>query len=690
MSTTNRVTGARLKAAALVHSRKQLLSLGVVMGRGKNNVGSVRFTGDQAYAVWSFDPSNGVRTYCINYPSMPDNALVSRREADLISAYTLHEIGHIAYTDNDAVKNAGLKGIRFELWNGVEDARIEHAVIVSGGARGARSSYKKLMSKHTIAIDKGFNPTSINHAPFALALVCRAAYGDGNGYAKRLLNRIPEPKRSLYAKVADGMADLDLDRSGTLGVAALVDEFISGWLLLEPDALTPKQAPQQPQQGQSLPSLDMGESATSEEGQMGQEDPDDQDSNDGDQDDMFDDDGSQGISDDDSSDSQGDGDSDDGFDFSAEDLAQDIADTLEDAQGNSAANALLDSLDVDDEEEEAPSDEKAFDNIEDQLDDEQVIKSDAAVNDVFEAVSTRTKSPVELPRFAPAGRTYMGSWSKMQGLSERTLKSSFKKLHGSSLPALKAQLYRMLKAPECHGWDSGALGGRFEGKLAPRMFCGSERVFKRRWVSEGIDTAVSVVVDMSYSMRGEVMRNAVDLAWTIAEAAESARAVVEVVGFTTDFSNVGNGSGSGQDIHGDFQYSGIGHDGTLVVAKRYQDRCATAAPHFNLMKRLPAGGTPDYSCVRSAAESMSNMPQARKLVIVITDGFGDMAPMLKLTKAAYELYGVDIIGFGVGCNPRLFPMAYSFGAAVDNGNLHTTALKSVNKQLAQRDTRRAA
>ena len=94
-----KIKSATIKAAALVHSQKQLRAL-----LGSNAVfsgaGNVTFSGEIAFAQWTNTTDGKVMTYRINYPAMPDNSFVSRHEADLISAYTNHEIGHIAYTNH--------------------------------------------------------------------------------------------------------------------------------------------------------------------------------------------------------------------------------------------------------------------------------------------------------------------------------------------------------------------------------------------------------------------------------------------------------------------------------------------------------------------------------------------------------------------------------------------------------------
>lgn len=693
---SNRVTGARLKAAALVHSRKQLGALGVIPA-GSSAIGNATFDGDTAYACWEVGDDR-LTSYRINYPAMPDNGMVSRREADFISAYTLHEIGHVAFTDAQAAR--GLSSARFALYNGIEDARIERAVIMSGNARGARSAFKKLMSKFTIALDTdGFNPASINCAPLALALVCRAAYGDGNGYAKTLLARIPEPKRALYQTVVDAMADLPLDRTGSSEAVALANQFMDKWLVIEPEAMqAPQQQPQQPNAGgegtsQAFNDEDGDNSAGENDADSDNSDVDDLDGKDfgykleiPDAPNMPS--SSLSFSGDDSDVEDEDDDS--------VDAASDIADTIEEAPelpSTSGSGALDMPLDDDSDDEQPVGGDDPFEDVTEALDEDKLRKPEPNVDDIFKAVSERTKNGVNLASFAPARRSLMSRWKSLAEADDVKQRRDFRKLHKSALPALKAQLFRILRAPERNGWDGGALGGRFDGKRAPRMLAGAERVFKRRWVEDGIDTAVSVVVDLSGSMKGESIKQAVDLAWTIAEAAEAARAKVEVVGFSDAYGGRGVNS-YGYDMQGEWKGSGRNgsdYPATLCVAKRYQDRCTAVASNFAMMKRVAAGSTPDYSAIRTVAESMSSMPQSRKLVIVVTDGFGDMNSMLQLTQASYDLYGVDIIGFGINCWSQQFARAYSFGSVVNGiDNLHSTALKSVVKQLDARDTRRAA
>jgi len=693
---SNRVQGARLKAAASTHAAKQLAALGVPMYNRAG--GRAKFVGDKAYAYWSLNSEGKVSSYGINYPAMPDNALVSRREADLISAYTLHEIGHIAFTDNQAP--GGQKPLVFHLWNGIEDARIERAVIASGNAKGSRSAFKRLMSKFTATADgSGFNPSNINSAPFALALVCRAALGDGNGYAKTLLARIPEPKRALYAAACEGAKGLTLDRQGSWGALALAREFLDGWLAIEPDALKASEPVHQPagapsaeeQQEQQSDADDAGSAPAWGEEDEGEDQDDADASNSGNS--SFDWDGES----DEDSNEDGDEDSDG---VSASDLRADMEDAAEEVVSGRDDSVLFDQSDDDSDEGgegsggygSEPYGSEPFSDESDTFDETRVVAAEPNVDDLFASILARTKAPVDLPIMGKVTRSVIRNWSKVVALDESGQRRHYRKFHKSALPALKAQLYRILKAPERCGWDGGALGGRFDGKRTSRMMAGSESVFKRRWVSEGINTAVSVVIDMSGSMKGEPIKESVDLGWTIAEAAESAGCEVEVLGFTTKYASYHDG---GHTIGGEWvDGTNARHSApaTLIVAKRWQDKCANSAQYFSIMKRAADGGTPDYSAIRTVAEQLSTHSAQRKLVIVITDGCGEIGSMAELTKSAYDLYGVDVIGFGIGISEHHFKRAYALGSVVSGflSDLHKTCLKSVADQLARRDSRRVA
>ena len=204
-----RVLAAFVKSAVNTAASKQVVSAGLNV-----NSCAVTFQGKTAYAVWRRQRPYSAGNRCdrpavkyrINYPALPDDALLTRKEADLIAAYTLHETGHVIYTPNNLDFDRRCGNLSFKnpdsrlhmLANGFEDARME-AVVIRSGARNARNLFIALLNKLTAGITADWNPCDLANAPFTIALLGREALGNGNTFTSQLLARIPEPQRSIYA-----------------------------------------------------------------------------------------------------------------------------------------------------------------------------------------------------------------------------------------------------------------------------------------------------------------------------------------------------------------------------------------------------------------------------------------------------------------------------------------------------------
>lgn len=195
----NKVLAASLKAAVNTAAIKQVAAAGLHVSRS-----ACVFSGSKAFAVWSSESvgcsyKRNCRQFRISYPAIPDEALLTRVEADLIAAYTLHETGHVIYTPNDANVIRYTYGKRYHaLANGFEDGRMEDAVIRGGIAKNARSLFQRLLNKLTCDVPRQWNPCDIANAPFAIALLARQARGNGNKFTLDLLDRIPAPYQAIY------------------------------------------------------------------------------------------------------------------------------------------------------------------------------------------------------------------------------------------------------------------------------------------------------------------------------------------------------------------------------------------------------------------------------------------------------------------------------------------------------------
>jgi hypothetical protein len=673
----------KLKSALYGHAYKLSANLGIKYAAGGLEC---QFSGDGAFAAWL--GGEHVKAV-IRYPTIPDNASLSRGEADLFTGYTLHEVGHIAFTDNGTrpvwlgyspVERVLLKN----LWNGIEDGRMEYCVISDGRSRGARSALRRLLANMTHKMPSDWSPTNIKHAPFALALLSRSALGVGNAYSNGLLKRIPKPKHDLYEEAFKRCAMLPTDPAlGTKEAWNLAVWFLEEWKsrygLATADrtvVVNSSNNAKPEDNGGKTPDeynasgeddlltndrvIDVGEGTDSDElptpdlGDAPRIDPEDE---------------SVEKPETSSATAEGEDTTEEGELEGGEQRGGDVG----------GEEVDLDKLFSENEEDNKVKGEKG----------EDIVSPEPNLNDVAKRISERTRTGVVLPHAAPSNISDMSKW-KNANSDRKANESSDKRMHrkilGAGTAKLKAIVTRLLTAPERWGWDSGAFAGRFDTRRGVQAMNGSEAVFKRRWETEGLNTALSIVIDSSGSMSGR-MGLAVDAAYAIAEAAEAARCSVEVQAFSNAVAT-GSGMYAANDMFG--LNVGVGSQmGTtsLLVAKPFHKKIVDCAVNFGNLKRIHTGSTPDYATVKTAATRLSYRPEGRKIIMVLTDGYGEISSMGLLCEHSQQLLGVEIIGIAIGMDEkhfgRAFREAYPTGAAFvdDISQLGGKSMQMLEKSL---------
>jgi cobalamin biosynthesis protein CobT len=704
-----RIIGAKLKTAAAVHAQKQMRAMGISWQRG---LATVRFSGTRAFIA--FDQRGGdpnmLSGWTLNYPALADNAVLMRREADLIACYTMHEVGHAAFTSATESKNRldrlnateasnYERTLRQQIWNGIEDARMEQAVMRE--IPQSRGAFRMLANHLTVAVTPAFNPTKLSAAPFALACIGRAALGNGNAYMRGLLERIPQPKRDLYSRVAERLLTMRLDRDGSAEAWDAADEFVAGWLLIEPAALTVKTVVIAPEGGNPDADWEVQEREIELDSDEDQKHDDTE----------FDDVEEQPVirdeqpeqqqsqpqqpwlpSDDDGSDEDDDGE----FQDEEEEAQPDIG------EGRAADLDGLAPISEPDEEDEAVPPLDPFAEAED---DGNVMPSEPSIDEILIRANDRVLNRIDLPPFQASYRSYLRE--QKLDVAPASVKATATRLaRRVHYPAVTEQIARMLAAPDRFGWDHGAQSGRFDRARQARAAAGSEAVFQRRWESAGINTAVEVIVDLSSSMKSKVwyamqdpisgewekpslVRVASRVAYLIAKAATRAKASVQVSGFASSRAWTGFYGSAGYDTEGNHHHLPSA-DSALVVAKAWDDKLDDNAIYrINQLASLANGGTPDYETVATAVQEMAPRREQRKLVLVLTDGCGHVDGMNKLTNSAVELFGVEVIGIGIGIDAWSFKQSYKVGEPVnDISQLGRVTLRKLADWLETTDTRR--
>ena len=168
---------------------------------------SVIFTGTTACVRRSV--TGGV---FIQMPAIDETAQVSRDLFNDLIGYSIHELGHLWHTDMDCWTDAVAKhGERVgQLINGLEDPRIEQAVIKAGIAPGSKDLFQGLLNR---VLDRSgyVKPDDHLNIPFMLAVEGRRL----NGYTVNAESVVPASKyRDLLvwalenAKLASCTADI--------------------------------------------------------------------------------------------------------------------------------------------------------------------------------------------------------------------------------------------------------------------------------------------------------------------------------------------------------------------------------------------------------------------------------------------------------------------------------------------------
>jgi len=682
---------------------------------------TVTFAGKTAYCTKAeaISVKNGGRlvSAAINYPFIDDRAILTRSEADLFSGYTLHEVGHLLYTDFSLNRNYPVKPEIFAIWNGLEDPRIETAMI-QGGVGGARICFEQLLSKLLVDAGKTFNPCLPEQVPFALAVLGRCRlWGFEHPLLRNVYKRMPANIAAFYQFAMDELAGAPLDLSGTEYTMDLAKKLFS----MLPNG-RPQQQPQQPQQPSDEKSEgEEGDGSDYEPGDdyEGGDDGDKSGSADeGDEADSDDegDDGAESGSDDEGDDSEaadGDDEGDDGESADGDDDGDEGSES-----GDDGESADGDDGDEGDDEGDAAGEVKQFgsDGWNNPLDPEKIKSPEVDIEALTKRINKRNRKMGEdvatsaiLPgsvtitdpvteaksRWGMRRDPESGEWTDRLG--NKLLAPERANRNGSLLSAIAS----LLISPEMVGWDDGFSSGRFNRRSVSRLLSGAENVFERRWESEGIDTAVSVLVDCSGSMscgiksgyeqfaghKTEQSREDASTAvvGTLAEAFHRAGIEFSISGFSGGYggngaidklSRQGRMDGEVGGIRGIKQASGA----SIFPFKPFGKKLPACREAMSVMNHMASGGTPDYTAVSHIGNELMARPEKRKILFVITDGWGN-PDLVKTRCESLTKSNIDVIGIGIGHDvSEIYPTAVTVRSIED---LSVAAMKTIRDSLAK-------
>lgn len=638
---TNRISIFNLKIGVQKSAEAQLANSCPLWKPAKGSYVATSWVGDTAHAShtihdryetydsltgrWLLEPSH--ITASINYPRLPDAGSVTRGEADLIAAFTAHELGHVLYTDSKSFlscRNLPFPKLHHKLLNGLEDPRIEWATIQSGKAAGAAKLFSQLSTKfcQKALNDPSFNPNDFAQAPFVFAILGRQAIGIEVIGADKFRSRITPKKLEWFERGIKVLLDAPLDRSGTAVLLEIVKELVAELNVNKhEDGVDVNPEPRPP--------VDEPEKSETYDDDAQPEDEDDEfEIDEGDQPE----DGERGITepvnpDDQPDDGEAGDDPTDGENGQPSDEEPEDGDD-QGTKGGSTSEPAEPTEPADEDGESghgsgaSSSDEFDADDLTDDVaDPEPNINED--IKTIAEREAERTGDDYSISSHGDklniSDSTGGASDASSSKAGERNYKQTLKRINARSAPA-KKQIKELLSSPDRNGWDDGQNTGRFDRRSASKLLSGYENVFQRRWEQEGIETAVSVLIDFSGSISWarDSLR---DLSVFLAETLESAGVDYEINGF---------GSGS------------------IYVLKPVGKKLHQCRDAIGNLHRHIGGGTPTAKATLHAIRQLQQSGANKRVLFVITDGSPDsIADVKGITRVAAR-QGLDVIGIGIG------------------------------------------
>ena len=229
---------------------------------------------------------------------------------------------------------------------------------------------------------------------------------------------------------------------------------------------------------------------------------------------------------------------------------------------------------------------------------------------------------------------------------------------------LRDQVAQLIRADERHGVERYRAAGRLDRRAITRTGRGAQNVFSRRTATEGVDTAVFLLLDGSGSMTTNIdpydnrtperIDVAAALALHLAEAAEAARGRVAVAVF---------------------------YGTTTRPVLRYAKRFGGRFHADGLAACRPAGGTPLAAAMLGAAAALRDEPADRRILLALTDGADERGPSSVIAAVkVIEARGIETVGIGCGVD-----VAYAFKNAVNVKNLRTLADRGLAALVALLD-----
>ena len=581
----------------------------------------------------------------INMPTLPANAPLTRYEADTMTGFAIHEMGHNICTDIAVWREACHEGKSYaQILNTFEDPRMEADLVSRNSFAGSRK-YLELLTEYCVKTSRqnGWHPALPQCLAFSINTL---AYMEMCGYDVPSADGLLDEAGELAPHIRMWADKLKLCKT-TADAWALTKEFVEYY------------------GKQELPEDNMD----SDDFRIGDPSSDKADNSDSDKTDAGD------VADDADADTDTDADTDADADADTDADADADSDSDSDADGTGATNPdKTEGADQQEADGQSPvkgfspdaGDGSAIDNINplDQMDAERDVRPMA--NDI----SNRNPGTIALPVVDKARTSKLS----LEGGSIRSGKTRAKQIRAElprSVGAAKQRITRLLANPDRRGELRNRDKGRLDRGRLHRLSSNSNNVFNKTWKRSGYRTAVGVMVDNSSSMNGSDNHDAVKLAFVLGDAMSAANIKFSVASFPRVYvsghrntqSEIEFTQGHYDDVMTGWRAAEMGMENTYEVNRnlRPTQQDSTTLKPFNVpwskadynvttLWGNASGGTPMTEALMTMASQMRDLEEEKKVIFILTDGGAggdDLEQMVKLAnKWGIKVVGLEVAQYG--------------------------------------------
>lgn len=225
----------------------------------------------------------------------------------------------------------------------------------------------------------------------------------------------------------------------------------------------------------------------------------------------------------------------------------------------------------------------------------------------------------------------------------------------SSVNTLKRKIELLIQAQRKISWDTMKEEGRFDSKRMVGAYNADPNVFKTRDDASDLDTAITILVDLSGSMIGHKAQVAAQTCILMAECLDKIGVPFNITGFDCNLHD---------KCPEDFRELYYRTNGELYGRieplrthefKRFNDRMFDARKYMSRIATLKGSGAnnSDGESVFYAGQTLLKRPEKRKIMFVLSDGSpscdGNMiAQRKKLKEVVKDLSRqIDMVGIGI-------------------------------------------